>query len=303
MISSLFEDQIEPTQLVAPHPSPTKQGQDDLTVIPSYSTTPPELISFNDNNTNNIAHIINSHKNLTLYSDDDDDDSIEDTPGEPCQYFLAGYCRDGDNCKNFHFHQKGQFPNEMLQQMLSNKHSLLPSVLKLFLVTEIGREDLINATDRIILAPSILAVCEQNKFQYPITFSLTNTTSNKNIYVGVLEFTGTEVDIGYVPRWILEHLEINSGDEVEFKNEILPKGVFCRLQPLSSSWLSIPYEKRTDILEFFLKKFQNLTVGMRIDVIYEMNKYSHKVLQCKPAQGICIINADIQTDIIGEKFS
>ena len=157
---------------------------------------------------------------------------------------------------------------------------------------------ILNCTDKIILSPSVLVVCERNNLEYPMTFSLTNLQTNEKLYVGVLEFTSPEVNKAYIPNWIFQHLGISEGDEAGFQHEDLPKGVFCRLQPLSSSWLSIPYEKRTEILEFWLKKYQNLTVGMRIDVHYEMNKYSLKVLKCKPAFGISIVNADIQTDII-----
>ena len=206
-------------------------------------------------------------------------------PGDPCPYFLAGNCRNEDSCPFSHM-------DSLSSMQFLTGISTFPQTL----ICLSGNA--LNCSDKIILSPSILVVCERNNFQYPMTFSLKNLKTNEKLYVGVLEFTSPEVNKAYIPQWIFHHLGISEGDEVGFQHEDLPKGVFCQLQPLSSSWLSIPYEKRTEILEFWLKKYQNLTVGMRIDVHYEMNKYSLKVLKCKPALGISIVNADIQTDII-----
>lgn len=200
---------------------------------------------------------------------------------------MAGFCRDGDECTLTHSHQLDNIPFDIT----------FPDTLTCLCDTLIGR-DMPHATDKIILSPSILVICERNNFQYPMSFSLTNLKTNQKLYLGVLEFTSKEINIAYIPKWISHHLGIADGEEVGFKHEDLPKGVFCQLQPLSSSWLSIPYEKRTEILEFWLKRYQNLTVNMRIEVQYEMNTYSLRVLKCKPSDGISIVNADIQTDII-----
>ncbi|KAI6650938.1 hypothetical protein LOD99_5778 [Oopsacas minuta] len=261
---------------------------------PPFDHTSPETLSPRVSPVRSDASTPPLNPYSTFYNSDislDSNESITSPqPGDPCPYFMSGFCRKGDQCPYSHTHQQGMIPFNATDLTFPQKLTCLSD-------KEIGR-DIPHPSDKIILSPSILVICERNNFQYPITFSLTNLKTNQKLFVGVLEFTSTQIDVAYIPKWIFHHLGIAEGEEVEFKHEDIPKGVFCRLQPLSSAWLSIPYEKRTEILEFWLKKYQNLTVGMRIEVQYEMNKYSLKVLNCKPADGICIVNADISTDII-----
>ena len=262
---------------VSPHPLSTPTPPLESTtprVSPIHSDIPPHTLLYTSSQSWNSQ----------------EESSPSPQPGDPCPYFLAGNCRDGDKCLLSH-------TDSLSAIQYFTELATFPQNIICISDSSLGRTRL-NSTDKIILSPSILVVCERNNFQYPMTFSLTNLQTNEKLYVGVLEFTSPEVNKCYIPEWIFHHLGISEGDEVGFQHEDLPKGVFCRLQPLSSSWLSIPYEKRTEILEFWLKKYQNLTVGMRIDVHYEMNKYSLKVLKCKPALGISIVNADIQTDIV-----
>ena len=75
------------------------------------------------------------------------------------------------------------------------------------------------------------------------------------------------------------------------------------------------------MMEFQLRNFQTLTEGSRVTLTYELNRYTLKVLECKPAKGththslsfyptlfistsislssgISILDADITTDIV-----
>ncbi len=45
------------------------------------------------------------------------------------------------------------------------------------------------------------------------------------------------MDHGYLPQWMVDHLGVGEGEEVEFRHVELPKGQFVRLQPVSSAWL------------------------------------------------------------------
>jgi hypothetical protein len=51
------------------------------------------------------------------------------------------------------------------------------------------------------------------------------------------------------------------------------------------NWQGIPYDKRMAMMEFQLRNFQTLTEGTKVTLTYELNRYTLKVLQCKPAKG------------------
>ncbi len=64
-----------------------------------------------------------------------------------------------------------------------------------------------------------------------------NALTGRTVYGGVLQFTSPSPNFAYLPQWMMEHLQVQDGDEVSFQNVDLPKGKFVRLQPVSSSWL------------------------------------------------------------------
>ena len=68
-------------------------------------------------------------------------------------------------------------------------------------------------------------------------FKMESKVSGKFVYGGVLQFTSPSPDSAYLPQWMIEHLQVQEGDEVSFEHVDLPKGQFVRLQPVSSSWL------------------------------------------------------------------
>ena len=71
----------------------------------------------------------------------------------------------------------------------------------------------------------------------PQAFKLEHPSSGNTVHAGVLEFTSPLPDNGYLPQWMMDHLGVKDGEEVDFKHVELPKGKFVRLQPVSSAWL------------------------------------------------------------------
>ncbi len=61
--------------------------------------------------------------------------------------------------------------------------------------------------------------------------------SGRVVYGGVLQFTSPAPDSAYLPQWMMDHLEVQDGEEISFEHVDLPKGQFVQLQPVSSSWL------------------------------------------------------------------
>ncbi len=68
-------------------------------------------------------------------------------------------------------------------------------------------------------------------------FKLYHPKSQRQVFAGVLEFTSPTMDHGYLPQWMMDHLTVEPGEEVDFKHVDLPKGQFVKLQPVSSAWL------------------------------------------------------------------
>eukprot|EP00731_Ephydatia_muelleri_P008856 Em0004g1194a len=215
----------------------------------------------------------------------------------PCYYFMTGYCRNGDSCPNSHS------PNLNFDDM-SNSGLLpeagelsLPSTISVYSANSVARHDL-NSGDKIILSPYILLACEHREIAYPMSFKLENTATGACLYAGVLDFTSPVAEQAYIPQWMMDHLGASDGSTVSFEHVTLPKGTFVKLQPVSSVWLGIPYDKRMAMMEFQLRNFQTLTEGTKVTLNYENNRYTLKVLECRPNKGISIVDADITTDIL-----
>ncbi len=131
--------------------------------------------------------------------------------------------------------------------------------------------------DKVILPSRVLeAVLQHDEHPWPLSFELRH--GEKRIHAGVQSFT-PEPNTIIIPGRIMLFLGLSDGDEVSVKSVKLPKGVFCQLQPLESSWNDIPWvllaglcydsaispltslfrfhrvEDRQGILEFELRRF------------------------------------------------
>eukprot|EP00051_Salpingoeca_urceolata_P005987 m.79646 g.79646 ORF g.79646 m.79646 type:complete len:1116 (+) comp14633_c0_seq2:45-3392(+) len=223
--------------------------------------------------------------------------------GDACPYFLAGHCRDGDDCEMSH----GEGRHGDVLQSLMRTDSEEPDAprrgikakVRAYQATTVCKPE-IRCGDKIILHQNILhaALAQEGAFPWPLSFQLCNPTNNKVIHAGVLDFTAPDVGTAFVPDWMLNHLEAIDGDVVRVRAVRLPKGVACQLQPLDASWMDIPRDHRADILEFQLRGFQTLTEGSVITIDNERREYPFLVVQCAPEPGISIIDCDIATDIL-----
>ncbi|XP_019850911.1 PREDICTED: uncharacterized protein LOC100636770 isoform X1 [Amphimedon queenslandica] len=173
----------------------------------------------------------------------------------------------------------------------------IPSKILVYPASMISRSD-IDSGDKMILSPDILMACEQKELSYPMAFCLENKAQNKMVHAGVLEFSNPTPNTAFLPQWMFDHLSVGEDHEVDFGYVDLPKGTFVQLQPVSSAWLAVPYDKRVAILEFQLRNFQTLTEGTKVTITYELNKHTFKILRCKPAKGISIVDADVKTDFV-----
>ncbi|VUZ45481.1 unnamed protein product [Hymenolepis diminuta] len=155
-----------------------------------------------------------------------------------------------------------------------------------------SRDDLMDG-GKILLPQSALEFLTRMNTTNPMTFKLTNMTSNESLHCGVLEFVADEGNI-HVPYWMMKNLHLEEGDPVHVKSVVLPTATFARFQPQSVSFLDI-YDPKA-VLEFALRKFACLSVGDVIPITYNDNQYDLKVLELKPNDAVQIIECDMSVD-------
>merc|ERR1712187_315859 len=92
---------------------------------------------------------------------------------------------------------------------------------------------------------------------------------------------------------------LQEGDLVRITNTSLPEGTFVKLQPVSSDFLDIHNPRA--VLENSLRNFATLTVGDNVVIDYNQRKYEIEIAECKPANAISIIEADVNVDFAPPK--
>eukprot|EP00300_Choanocystis_sp_HF-7_P007539 c15348_g1_i1.p1 GENE.c15348_g1_i1~~c15348_g1_i1.p1 ORF type:complete len:345 (+),score=62.51 c15348_g1_i1:55-1089(+) len=152
--------------------------------------------------------------------------------------------------------------------------------------------------DKIIMPPSALHKLAQLRISYPMLFRITNTTNNKHIHCGVLEFIAEEGRC-YIPYWMMENLGIAEGSLINIANVSLPKGTSVKFRPRSSEFLKISNPRA--VLERTLRNFSALTEGETIRIVFNNKTYELDVIevgasQPAPARGISIIETDVVVD-------
>lgn len=166
-----------------------------------------------------------------------------------------------------------------------------------FPVSFIGKEEL-EKGNKIILPQSALDTLARLNISYPMLFEISNQTLSRRTHCGVQEFIAEEGTC-YLPYWMMQNLLLNEGDLVRVLNTSLPKGSFVKLQPVSSDFLNIHNPRA--VLENSLRNFATLTVGDSIVIDYNQKKYEIEIAECKPANAISIIEADVNVDFAPPK--
>lgn len=118
-------------------------------------------------------------------------------------------------------------------------------------------------------------------------------TIGKKTYVGVLEFSADE-GLCYLPYWMMNNLFLEEGSEVVIRSVSLPKGKFIVLQPHETAFINLANPKA--ILEQELTNYSCLSKGDTINIQYQGRDYSIDVVDCKPQDQICVVEADIEVD-------
>ncbi|PVU93779.1 hypothetical protein BB559_003165 [Furculomyces boomerangus] len=151
-----------------------------------------------------------------------------------------------------------------------------------------------NYGGKIFLPSSALDRLSRLNIEYPMLFSITNTTNNKKSNAGVLEFTAEEGHV-YLPDWLMKSLGLRTRDFVTVTNVSLKLGTFVKIQPQSTDFLDISDHRA--VLENALRNFSTLTEGDIFTISYNNKLYDILVLETKPSkEGISIVETDLQVD-------
>ena len=153
-----------------------------------------------------------------------------------------------------------------------------------------------NHGGKIFLPPSALDKLTRLHITYPMLFELANGAKEKSSHAGVLEFTAEEGRM-YLPRWLMEALELEVGDLAQVKSTDLPLGTFIKLQPQSTDFLDISDPKA--VLENAFRNFSCMTTGDIFTFHYNDKTYKVAVLETKPEgpkRAICTLETDLSVD-------
>jgi hypothetical protein len=121
----------------------------------------------------------------------------------------------------------------------------------------------------------------------PLVFELTNESVGavkKRTHVGVLEFSGEEPNVAYLPAWVMHGLLVEDGSEVQFRLRSLPPIRSLRLRPTDAggAFLRAVSEPRL-ALEEALRSFTAVTEGDELVVHHNDIPYSFRIEEVLPA--------------------
>jgi hypothetical protein len=158
-----------------------------------------------------------------------------------------------------------------------------------------------NNSDKIVLPSSALEQLLQKAgssglLPSPLTFQLRHTHSGATIHCGVKEFSSSSNTTVFVPSWIMTSLGLNQGDHVLIKLDLLPKGTWAQLQPLSADYRDIT-DYRAALEAHLRGHYHTLTKGQTLSCKYGGRTYQFKVLQLKPQDAVSIIDTDLEVDM------
>ena len=144
--------------------------------------------------------------------------------------------------------------------------------------------------DKIIIPSSILDTLMSMDIQFPFIFEI--ITNDKKTNCGVLEFTAEEGSC-FIPRWIMQNLNIKNGDKIYIRNVYLNTASFIKFKP-DLKFLDISDSRA--VLEYILRSFTCVTIGDKLNFEYNSKQYILEIMDVKPKKSCCIIDADIEVE-------
>lgn len=105
----------------------------------------------------------------------------------------------------------------------------------------------------------------------------------------------------FLPRWMMDSLDLKPYDLVYLSHIKLPEAVFVRISPLEESFFQLDSPKA--VLEEHLKHYSTLTRGAKITITHEGNTYTLQVLtieteEAKDVECASIQDLDVSIDLV-----
>jgi len=160
-----------------------------------------------------------------------------------------------------------------------------------------GREGLENG-NRLILPPEVLERLQRLNVPSPMLFEVSDLEGHRRTHGGVLEFLAP-AETCYLPAWMLRQLHADDGDVLRLQLRQLPKATFVRIQPSSVAMVRV-FNPRA-LLESGLRNYVAVTVGDCFEVEYGGQQYGLEVLEVRPGDAACIVDADVEVDFATAK--
>lgn len=149
----------------------------------------------------------------------------------------------------------------------------------------------------ILLPLSTLEDLNNFDVPHPYTFKIKNESNQRFTHVGVLEFTAREGETN-VPSWLMKALGLKNGNKVTLEAVSLPKGTYCKLEPLTRNFAYI--SDIIKVLERNLKfHYSCLTEG---DILFLFESQNHqiykvKIAELKPRNAVNIFDCEMDLEV------
>ncbi|EEY62623.1 ubiquitin fusion degradation protein, putative [Phytophthora infestans T30-4] len=168
--------------------------------------------------------------------------------------------------------------------------------------------------DKIVLPPKILLELQCLKIPTPLLFMVRSASQDLHFerypdvctrqYCSVQEFSAPDGQV-FLPYWLMQNLRVPEGDWVVVTSVVnLPRGIYCRFQPESTSFLDLAAEIGPKLLmETALRRYSVLSMGSTIVIEYGTVRYHVQVAELKPAPVVSLCgDVDLETDFMPPEF-
>ena len=147
--------------------------------------------------------------------------------------------------------------------------------------------------NKVYLPSSFLHDLEEEAFENPLTFRLTNTQNLKQSYCGVQEFTALPDRI-ILSASLARTLDIKEGEQLFIESVTLPHATHVKLKPYQNNFYQIEDPVRD--LEREIGKFSCLVQGEVITVEFSGQRHDLLVEELKPASVCLVIDIELKVD-------
>jgi len=133
----------------------------------------------------------------------------------------------------------------------------------------------------------------QHNPENTITFEITGKEEQR-LFCGVLEFTAGPGQV-CIPKWMMNTLGIEDGDQIQLRRVSLAKGTFVKIQPHSADFHN-SVDNPKAMLEWLLPNYVALTAGQTLVLNFNQKEYHLTVLEVSPGRAISLIDTNINLD-------